>query len=211
MHKPNAVFLPESLPDIDIEGLTLECLPGKIAVLMGPERESVGSILLTDKGQGRYRPDVGRVVSATGPKSRKDGKVSQIGIGRGDYVLVRGYGGAWFNDYWGGKQLRLYGIAKDQDGLPAAIPWDDDILCVWENGEWIPAGGNVMFSRAKRSHSVLAVKESWENYGTVLKGNAEGKTIYFTPEGPDDVVHLEFGDETDVFIVHSSLIEMVTE
>lgn len=210
MHKANAVFLPESLPDIDIDGVEMQCLPGKCAVLMGPEREAVGSILLTDKSQGRYRADVGRVISATGPKSQKDGKVSEIGIGRGDYVLVRGYGGAWFNDYHDGKQLRLYGIAKDEDGLPTSIPWDDDILAVWEAGKWIPAGGNVMIRRAKQSHALLPGDLcKWENYGTVLEGNSKGKTVYFTPEGPEDVVHVEFGADQDVFILHSSLIQAV--
>lgn len=212
MHKPNAVFLPESLPKIDIEGCEMTCLPGKIAVLMTGNRESVGSILLPDQSQGRYRADVGRVISATGPKSRKDGKIAQIGIGRGDYVLVRGYGGAWFNDYHEDKQLRLYGVVKDEDGLPTTNPWDDDILAVYENGNWVPAGGNVMIRRFKQSNPLIPKElAKWEFCGEVLEGNSKGKIVHFTPAGPDDVVHVEFGGEEDVFILHSSLIQMVTE
>lgn len=85
----------------------LQCLPGRVAVLMH-KGEKRGGLYMPPSG--RLNPDVGYVYD-TGTTYLKEGSE----------VIVRGYHGMWMDDFEDGRQLRLYGVI---------CPWYESIVCV---------------------------------------------------------------------------------
>ena len=217
MHKPASCFLPTDLEDIDIDGWDLRCLPGKCAALMAYEREQIGRFMLPDVVQGRLRPDFGRLVGI-GPRDFGDGTVEAMDVARGDYVLVRPYDGAAMWGWHPSRELRLYGLARNDDGVMQGIPWDDSILMKIDEDEFLPVGGNMLIRRDRIEHPLLPEEvRPYKDSGIVLAGGIQvsedfiGRRAYLTTNGPDDLVHLEFTDEKDLFIAHQSLVWSMQE
>lgn len=213
--RPDAVFLPESMPDIDISGLSLKAGTGKAIVLMAEEREQSRGILLSDTLKGAYRPDVGRLVSLDAGYDKYGARVTQSELSPGDYVVVRGYAGFWEDRYHNGHQIRFLGRQLSEDQEWEGVPWDDSIVLKWDAG-WKPVGRNMLVRRAKHDNPLLPKElAKYENWGVVeaVGGSCDpdfvGMRVWWKDAGPEECPHVEFSDEKDLFVVPGWYVEMV--
>lgn len=220
--KSNVLMLGDvTIPEVDLEGAGKEfqMLPGRAVVEMSPWREKQGAIYLPEvaydrnfistrnsqgayKVQGRYRPNVGVMLADV-----KDRDGSLGAYRAGDVVLVRPYDGIILPAYNGKhfsteNEVRMYGIAQDFD-LEKSVAWDvyDQIVGWYDWGDIIPGPGYTKISRLKKNFDVLVSCDIWADEGIGLAGTYADSHIHFEEGHPDDILHLEFTDTTDIWLV----------
>lgn len=110
------------------EGLVTP-LPGRIAVLMEPDRDAFGVIQLPDELAGRTKPDCGTINSVWDPYKDQNGNWVISPLMPGEKVLVRPYHGLWWDV--DGQEVRFYGVST---------AWYNSIIARYseELNCWIP-------------------------------------------------------------------------
>lgn len=180
-------------------------LPGKAVVEMAPFREQTeGGLFLPDRAAGKYRPNVGIVLCIDDEK----------GVYRpGDAVVVRAYDGLWLTPYKGNHyqtdgEIRMYGLAHDMDEDKTVV-WDlyDQIVGWYEENELVPGPHWTLIRRAKQEFAVEASITVWADHGHVLGGDFAGnKRILFAATHPDDLLHIQWTGEDDLWMVPSKCV-----
>jgi len=125
MDRPDTIQLLLTEHGIDaLAASSLHCPKGVVLVEMLPESERIGTILLPDLVAGKFRPDVGIVLSA-GP---------DVSLEPGAMVAVRPYDGQWLEDFEAGgyrtrNQVRVFGKSTPHQGVTETIPWAESVVC----------------------------------------------------------------------------------
>lgn len=165
---------------------------------MSPFREkSEGGIFLSDKASGKYRPNIGVVISAAG-----------VVYNPGDVVVVRPYDGYWLQPYHGKhyrteNEIRWYGLAHDMEEN-RTVTWDvHDQIVGWYDPltrAVTPGPGYTLVQRDKRKFSVEVSVNVWSDEGEAISGTHHGR-ILFQAGHPDDLLHLQWTDAEDLWLV----------
>lgn len=124
-------------------------MPGTVLVEMDDERERVGSIVLTDEGSGKLRPDMGTVIQ----------RAWDVPLLIGDRVLVAPYAGKWMANFRAGEyrskgQVRFYGRLSTMGEDARIVNWHEQVRAVMVGTELRPTGRNVLIRRPELSDKV---------------------------------------------------------
>lgn len=174
----------------------LNCLPGRVAVLMH-KGEKRGGIFMPPSG--RLNPDVGYVYD------------SGTELAVGSEVIVRGYHGMWMDDFEDGRQLRLYGVV---------CPWYESIVCVRTPLGFEPTYDWVLLKMADTESSVILPdnhKMSTQNgtiraIGSRVAEVGPGDTVILKPMKQDQMLRLVFsGEENLVLVREKHLLASITQ
>lgn len=216
------------LPSVDLAAAQRQwkCLPGRAVVEMCPQRlQSAGGIYLSDKAAGRWRANVGVMLSAgIDRKDKPSDPDKECTYKPGDAVVVRAYDGAWFTDEqygdfrpqgvfngstWCPNEIRFYGMAFDME-LQKDVVWDlyDQIVGWWDNGTFVPGPGNLLVKRDRRAYAIETNLKTWLDTGIVLDGDKSMGAIAFKETHPDDLLHIQWTEEDDLWIVPTRCVEL---
>jgi hypothetical protein len=217
MEYQNRLYLPNPNDSGEVNLPLLKCLPGKVAVVMLPERETFGSILLPDEAQGRMRPDCGFVAAVGDARLFQDASYGyDCHLMRGDMVLVRPAQGLWTDDLTD-SQVRFYGGAHSH-GAHQNVDWWDDVVMYKKDGKWEPTGRNLLIKRRKYESSILT-EDRWLSEGVVLSQGPYmehdlcGCTVAWSDDKWDDVLTLQYGefDDDSTVLVPDYLVQVLVE
>ena len=203
---------------------------GKVVVEMLPEAKKMGLIHLPDNVAGKFRPDVGIVIS-TAP--------DVYGIEVGEMVVVRPYDGTWIEGfeipgYTAKGQVRVYGCYSEFQGETQQNNWNDSIPVKIEEGNMQAVGTKIIIKRRPlvTSEYGLDLPDSQkyrECIGTVVSIGSgarkvcgdglsmlstahgdvqEGSTVHYNHRG---VLDFEFQEDKDLAVIDAIDIEMLIQ
>jgi len=171
------------------ENARYKALPGRPVVLMCPEPEKYGELVLPDYLAGNLRPDAGVIAAIH----------AVDGLEVGTRVYLRPYVGLFVQTEEGWYRMVGRERFADEDTL-SNVCWSEHIVA-FEDGT--PTPGNVKIHR-KEQESIILQLENWSDRVDILSGEHQGKQAIW--KYSDQA--LQFGDD---LIVPECEIEVLYE